>query len=41
MRTRLDRVRGRMPEDADPPTVFKFDSTPPIMGIGVEATSTR
>ena len=25
VRTRLDRVRGRMPEDADPPTVFKFD----------------
>jgi len=37
VRTRLDRVRGRMPEDADPPTVFKFDSTSmPIMGIGVE-----
>ena len=37
VRTRLDRVRGRMPEDADPPTVFKFDSTAmPIMGIGVE-----
>jgi HAE1 family hydrophobic/amphiphilic exporter-1 len=36
VRTRLDRVRGRMPEDADPPTVFKFDSTAmPIMGIGV------
>ncbi len=27
VRTRLDRVRGRLPEDADPPTVFKFDST--------------
>ena len=26
VRTRLDRVRGRLPEDADPPTVFKFDS---------------
>ena len=37
VRTRLDRVRGRMPEDADPPTVFKFDSTAmPIMGVGVE-----
>jgi HAE1 family hydrophobic/amphiphilic exporter-1 len=36
VRTRLDRVRGRLPEDADPPTVFKFDSTSmPIMGIGV------
>jgi len=37
VRTRLDRVRGRLPEDADPPTVFKFDSTAmPIMGIGVQ-----
>jgi len=37
VRTRLDRVRGRMPEDADPPTVFKFDSNAmPIMGIGVQ-----
>src|SRR5262245_41167264 len=37
VRTRLDRVRGRMPEDADPPTVFKFDSNAmPIMGIGVK-----
>ena len=37
VRTRLDRVRGRLPEDADPPTVFKFDSNSmPIMGIGVE-----
>ena len=25
MRTRIDRVRGRLPEDADPPTIFKFD----------------
>ncbi|MDP3718611.1 MAG: efflux RND transporter permease subunit [Acidobacteriota bacterium] len=37
VRTRLDRVRGRLPVDADPPTVFKFDSTAmPIMGVGVE-----
>ncbi|MDP2321798.1 MAG: efflux RND transporter permease subunit [Acidobacteriota bacterium] len=37
VRTRLDRVRGRLPQDADPPTVFKFDSTAmPIMGVGVE-----
>jgi hydrophobic/amphiphilic exporter-1 (mainly G- bacteria), HAE1 family len=37
VRTRVDRVRGRLPEDADPPTIFKFDSTSfPIMGIGVE-----
>ena len=37
VRTRIDRVRGRLPEDADPPTIFKFDSTAmPIMGVGVE-----
>jgi HAE1 family hydrophobic/amphiphilic exporter-1 len=37
VRTRVDRVRGRIPEDADPPTIFKFDSNSfPIMGIGVE-----
>ena len=37
VRTRVDRVRGRMPEDADPPNIFKFDSNAmPIMGIGVE-----
>jgi HAE1 family hydrophobic/amphiphilic exporter-1 len=37
VRTRVERVRGRMPEDADPPNVSKFDSNSmPIMGIGVE-----
>ena len=37
VRSRLDRVRGRLPEDADPPFVFKFDAnTFPIMGVGVE-----
>ena len=37
VRTRVDRVRGRLPEDADAPTIFKFDSNAmPIMGIGVE-----
>lgn len=37
VRNRIDRVRGRMPEDADAPTIFKFDSTAmPIMGIGVK-----
>jgi hydrophobic/amphiphilic exporter-1 (mainly G- bacteria), HAE1 family len=39
IRTRIDRVRGRLPEDADPPTMFKFDSnSQPIMGLGVEST---
>src|SRR4029453_5618564 len=37
VRSRIDRVRGRLPEDAEPPTVFKFDSTSmPIMSVGVE-----
>ena len=37
VRSRIDRVRGRLPEAADPPTIFKFDSTSfPIMGVGVE-----
>jgi multidrug efflux pump subunit AcrA (membrane-fusion protein) len=32
VRTRVDRMRNRLPEDADPPTIFKFDSnTLPIM----------
>jgi HAE1 family hydrophobic/amphiphilic exporter-1 len=39
VRSRLDRVRGRLPEEADPPVMFKFDAnTFPIMGVGVEAT---
>jgi HAE1 family hydrophobic/amphiphilic exporter-1 len=42
MRTRIDRVRGRLPEDADPPTIFKFDSNSmPIMGLGVEGDYDR
>jgi HAE1 family hydrophobic/amphiphilic exporter-1 len=37
VRTRIDRVRGRLPEDADNPTIFKFDSnTLPVLQIGVE-----
>ncbi len=42
VRTRVDRVRGRLPEDADPPTIFKFDSSAqPIMSIGVEGDFDR
>src|SRR5688572_20173541 len=42
VRTRIDRVRGRLPEDADPPTIFKFDAnSQPIMGIGVEGDFDR
>jgi HAE1 family hydrophobic/amphiphilic exporter-1 len=37
VRNRLDRVRGRLPEEADAPVMFKFDANAqPIMGIGVE-----
>ena len=37
VRSRLDRVRGRLPEAADPPTIFRADSNAfPIMQIGVE-----
>ncbi len=37
VRSRVDRVRGRLPEDADPPILFKFDaSAMPIMGVGIE-----
>jgi HAE1 family hydrophobic/amphiphilic exporter-1 len=38
IRTRIDRVRARLPEDADPPTIQKFDSNAqPIMGLAVES----
>ncbi|HXE81138.1 MAG TPA: efflux RND transporter permease subunit [Vicinamibacterales bacterium] len=37
VRSRIDRIRGRLPEDAEPPIIFKFDSTAfPIMGLAVE-----
>jgi HAE1 family hydrophobic/amphiphilic exporter-1 len=37
VRTRLDRIRGRLPEDATAPTIFKFDSnSQAILQIGVE-----
>jgi len=37
MRTRLDRVRGRLPVDADPPVLQKSDpNAMPIMGLAVE-----
>src|SRR5918994_5276563 len=37
VRNRLDRVRGRLPEEADAPVMFKFDANAsPIMGVGVE-----
>jgi hydrophobic/amphiphilic exporter-1 (mainly G- bacteria), HAE1 family len=37
VRTRVDRMRNRLPEDADPPTIFKFDSnSQPIMQLGIQ-----
>jgi hydrophobic/amphiphilic exporter-1 (mainly G- bacteria), HAE1 family len=37
VRTRIDRVRGRLPEDADTPIVSRFDSNAmPIMSVAVE-----
>ncbi len=42
IRNRLDRVRGRLPEDADAPVMFKFDaSAAPIMGVGLEGDYDR
>ena len=39
IRTRIDRVRGRLPEDSEPPTIQKFDPNQmPIMGLAVEST---
>src|SRR5687767_12065967 len=37
VRTRVDRMRNRLPEDAEPPIIFKFDSnSQPIMQVGIE-----
>ncbi len=42
VRNRLDRVRGRFPEEADAPVMFKFDANAqPIMGVGVEGDFDR
>ena len=38
LRTRLDRRRAFLPEDMDPPTIFKFDATQfPILYMAVSA----
>src|SRR5262249_23506290 len=40
IRTRIDRVRGRLPEDAEPPVIQKFDPNQmPIMGLALESTA--
>ncbi len=37
VRSRIDRVRGRLPEDADPPQIFKADANAqPIINLAVE-----
>jgi HAE1 family hydrophobic/amphiphilic exporter-1 len=37
VRTRLDRIRQRLPEEAEAPSLFKFDSnSQPIMQLGIE-----
>jgi HAE1 family hydrophobic/amphiphilic exporter-1 len=37
VRTRIDRMRARLPDDAEPPTIQKFDiNSQPIMQIGIE-----
>src|ERR1700730_6330036 len=39
IRMRIDRVRGRLPVDADPPVLQKFDpNSHPIMGLALEST---
>jgi hydrophobic/amphiphilic exporter-1 (mainly G- bacteria), HAE1 family len=36
VRTRVDRTRGALPEDVEPPVIFKFDTTQfPIMSLAV------
>jgi HAE1 family hydrophobic/amphiphilic exporter-1 len=42
VRNRLDRIRGRLPLEAEAPIMFKFDAnTFPIMGVGVEGDYDR
>ena len=42
VRTRMDRVRGRLPNESDPPNISKFDSSAsPIMGIGIDGNFDR
>src|SRR6188474_3171309 len=42
IRTRIDRVRGRLPNESDPPNISKFDAAAsPIMGIGLDGDFDR
>lgn len=39
LRSRLDRIRQRLPEDMEPPTMFKYDTSQfPVMFITVRST---
>lgn len=39
IRTRIDRIRAQLPEDATPPIIQKFDpNAMPILGLAVEST---
>lgn len=39
IRTRIDRIRNQLPEDATPPIIQKFDpNAMPILGLAVEST---
>ena len=40
VRTRVDRIRGQLPEGAEPPSVFKFDlASFPILFLGISSPS--
>jgi HAE1 family hydrophobic/amphiphilic exporter-1 len=42
VRSRIDRIRARLPEEADAPIIFKFDSTAfPIVNVGIEGDLDR
>ena len=42
VRTRVDRVRGRLPTEADPASIFKFDAnSSPIINLGVDGDYDR
>src|SRR4029453_8178708 len=42
VRTRVDRVRGRLPQEADAPSIQKFDaSSSPILSLGLEGNYDR
>lgn len=39
VRAMIDRIRGRLPDDADPPTIYKFDiSAMPVARLGLSGS---